>query len=161
MPSTYYCKVNGQLIGPISPKHLRYLAFYGRLAPEDLVRKEGTEEWVKAGSLANLFEATDRAAPAAPAPPAHAVRATPPPAAPKPQKGPAEPASPVPESAPALATPSPAWKAWKSPVAGRRKSSGQEGNHLRYAVYIGVGSAGVLVVLLLVGLLLALLTPRL
>src|SRR5262245_4236327 len=55
MASDYYCRINGKDLGPVSAKHLRYLAAFGKLSPDDLVRKEGTDEWVRAGSLEGLF----------------------------------------------------------------------------------------------------------
>ena len=55
MPGDYYCKLKGRLFGPVSAKHLRYLARYGRLAATDLVRRGESDDWHDAGSLSDLF----------------------------------------------------------------------------------------------------------
>lgn len=47
-------------IGPVSAGELRELAAAGRLAPTDLVWKEGLAEWVPASKLKGLFRGVDK-----------------------------------------------------------------------------------------------------
>src|SRR5438477_548960 len=85
MPSDYYCQINGQTLGPVSAKHLRYLALYGNLSPADLVRKDGSDQWVPAGSYADLFP---EAGPAQSAPPPQSLQRAPAPRRPPQRAGP-------------------------------------------------------------------------
>lgn len=53
---------NGKTFGPLSAQQLRQLVVEMRIGPKDLVCRNGTDQWVAAGSLKGLF-------PAASAPP--------------------------------------------------------------------------------------------
>jgi S1-C subfamily serine protease len=133
MPGEYFCKVNGQSIGPVSAKHLRYLALYGKLSPDDLVRKEGSGEWLKAGSIATLF-------------PADRPSETPPsPAAPAPPE-----ASPQPDPKSSPASPWAAWHQGDAPVIPHCAASRQREKHLSYSLYFIIGTVGLGVILGLV-----------
>ena len=59
---------NNQQFGPISGQKLKLLAQSGELQPNDLVWKEGMEQWAPAGNIQGLFG--DAQVGAAPAPPA-------------------------------------------------------------------------------------------
>ncbi len=52
----YYAR-NEQQFGPISASELKRLADTGRLAPEDLLWREGMESWAAASNLRGLFSA--------------------------------------------------------------------------------------------------------
>lgn len=54
MSHQYYCKINHQLYGPISGQNLQELALLGRLSPDDEVRLDGTNRWIRAGDIKNL-----------------------------------------------------------------------------------------------------------
>lgn len=56
MASGWYCKVMGQLLGPIPLKQVVELAQNGTLMPGDMVRKK-TGEWVVAHAIRGLFPA--------------------------------------------------------------------------------------------------------
>jgi ribosomal protein S27E len=47
---------DGQSIGPLSAIQLRQMAISGQLQPQDLVWKQGMEDWVAAGKIAGLFD---------------------------------------------------------------------------------------------------------
>jgi len=53
--SEWYYAINRREMGPVSELELRELASAGALRPSDLVWKEGSPEWVQAGSCAELF----------------------------------------------------------------------------------------------------------
>lgn len=54
MASGWYCKVMGQLLGPVPLQQVVELAQDGTLMPTDMVRKK-TGEWVVAGTIRGLF----------------------------------------------------------------------------------------------------------
>jgi hypothetical protein len=56
MASGWYCKVMGQLLGPIPLQQVMELAQDGTLMPGDMVRKK-TGEWVVANTIRGLFPA--------------------------------------------------------------------------------------------------------
>lgn len=66
----YYARDNRQM-GPVSSAELKRLAAVGQLAVDDLIWREGMDEWAPAGRVKGLFPLRDAAAaePAAPAPP--------------------------------------------------------------------------------------------
>jgi hypothetical protein len=63
----FYAK-NNQQRGPVSPAELRQLAQSGQLAPEDLVWRQGLDDWTAASRVKGLFDGE----------PSAAVRDTPP-----------------------------------------------------------------------------------
>jgi len=54
MADWFYRIDGGEKQGPISPKELVRLAESGALSPDDLVRKEGTDKWVRASQIKGL-----------------------------------------------------------------------------------------------------------
>lgn len=48
---------NGKTFGPLSAQQLRQLVVEKRIGPKDLVCRNGTDQWVAAGSLKGLFPA--------------------------------------------------------------------------------------------------------
>ncbi len=56
MPTEWYVRRNEKKLGPFSNKDLRKLAAAGKLAPADLVWKEGLGDWVAASRVESLFE---------------------------------------------------------------------------------------------------------
>ncbi len=60
--ANWYVTLGGTELGPIGDAQLRNLAGTGKLAPEDLVRKDGMAQGVQAGNVKGLF-------PAVPTPP--------------------------------------------------------------------------------------------
>ncbi|HEY1378328.1 MAG TPA: GYF domain-containing protein [Gemmataceae bacterium] len=67
MASEWYYSHNGERHGPISTSQLKEMAAGGRLRPEDLVWKDGMDNWTPAGKVKGLVAAGVAAAPAAPA----------------------------------------------------------------------------------------------
>ena len=57
MASGWYCKVMGQLLGPVPLQQVVELAQDGTLMPTDMVRKK-TGEWVVANTIRGLFPET-------------------------------------------------------------------------------------------------------
>ena len=57
MASGWYCKVMGQLLGPVPLQQVVELAQGGTLMPTDMVRKK-TGEWVVANTIRGLFPET-------------------------------------------------------------------------------------------------------
>lgn len=55
MTQTWYYARNGNRYGPVSPEALRQLAQEGGLKPEDLVWREGLDDWVPAARLKGVF----------------------------------------------------------------------------------------------------------
>jgi len=51
----WYCMIKGTQYGPVNTQQLRQLAADGRLAPEDLITRDGLKGWVKASSAKGLF----------------------------------------------------------------------------------------------------------
>ena len=74
----YYAKGNKQY-GPVTPAELKQLADRGEVGPEELVWRDGMEDWVAARRVKGLFDGDPSAAPAesAPAPAAPAAPITP------------------------------------------------------------------------------------
>lgn len=58
MAGQWYFFNNGQSEGPVSAAELRRLAESGSLVPSDEVRREGMQNWIKAGSVRGLFAVT-------------------------------------------------------------------------------------------------------
>lgn len=54
----YYAR-NDQQFGPVSAAELKQLAEAGRLSPDDLLWREGMEQWTTAVNLRGLFAAED------------------------------------------------------------------------------------------------------
>lgn len=77
--AVWYYAYKDQQMGPVSGSELRQLAASGKLAPQDLIWKEGMDEWAPAQKVKGLFPDSKAAAPAA----NHAATAveTPPPPA--------------------------------------------------------------------------------
>lgn len=71
-PIEWYYAKDDQQIGPVSPAQLKQLAASGGLGPEDLVWREGMDEWTAARNVGGLFQGAPAKAapPAGPAPPA-------------------------------------------------------------------------------------------
>jgi len=65
----YFYQVDGVEFGPLTPLQLRQHASAGRLTARDLVRKEGTAEWLPARKYANLFPPAATMGPATPSAP--------------------------------------------------------------------------------------------
>lgn len=63
MPSQWYYVVNGQQGGPITSPKLKHLAITGRLSPDDLVWRDGMEDWEPASTLKGLFDQPDSVEP--------------------------------------------------------------------------------------------------
>jgi len=63
MENQWFYKRDGQRQGPINDSELRMLAEDGGLSTEDLVWKEGLEEWRKASSLKGLFPKSHQSTP--------------------------------------------------------------------------------------------------
>jgi hypothetical protein len=55
----WYYSINDEQHGPVSVKDLKRLAGSGQLRPDNLVRKDGTDNWTKAGSVNGLFPTDD------------------------------------------------------------------------------------------------------
>ena len=51
----WYYSINNEQLGPVSAKELKRLAGSGQLQPDNLVRKDGTDDWTKAGGVNGLF----------------------------------------------------------------------------------------------------------
>lgn len=51
----WYCHINGQREGPVSPQELKSLAGSGKLKPADLVWTKGMEKWAQAGKVPGLY----------------------------------------------------------------------------------------------------------
>jgi TM2 domain-containing membrane protein YozV len=64
MASEWYYSHGGQRLGPVSSEQLKDLAAAGKLGPDDLVWKEGMDDWVPAGKVKKLLPATTAGAPA-------------------------------------------------------------------------------------------------
>ena len=60
MASEWYYSHAGQRLGPVSTDQLKDLAAAGQLGPDDLVWKDGMENWVPAGKV-KKFELRARA----------------------------------------------------------------------------------------------------
>lgn len=59
----WYCKLRGRSRGPVSPETLRELAHSGRLRPTDMISRDGTTNWIRAGNVKHLFKSSARSAP--------------------------------------------------------------------------------------------------
>src|SRR5262245_3959390 len=66
MASEWYYSHEGQRHGPVSSEQLRELVATGKLRPDDLIWKEGMDNWMPAGKAKKLFPA-DAATAQAPA----------------------------------------------------------------------------------------------
>jgi len=53
-PLWFYTQ-GSETLGPVSVGQLHHLAAVGRLRPGDLVRRDGTRRWRRAGSIRGLF----------------------------------------------------------------------------------------------------------
>jgi len=65
MAGWYYLQ-GDQQVGPVSGDELKRLVAEGRLGPDDLVWKEGLEDWVAAGRVSGLFESASAVPPPVP-----------------------------------------------------------------------------------------------
>jgi len=63
----YYAKGNKQY-GPVTPAELKQLADRGEVGPEEMVWRDGMEDWVAARKVKGLFDGDPAAASAAPVP---------------------------------------------------------------------------------------------
>lgn len=54
-PVLYECRIEGSVIGAMTAAGLRALVAEGKLGPNDHIRKLGTNDWVLARSIRNLF----------------------------------------------------------------------------------------------------------
>ena len=54
MAAGWYCKIKGELLGPMPLAQIMGLAQEGTLAPNDMIRKK-TGEWVVGSSIKGLF----------------------------------------------------------------------------------------------------------
>ena len=61
----WYCKLRGRTRGPVSPAVLRQLASSGKLRPTDMISRDGTTNWIRAGNVKHLFGERGRQAPLA------------------------------------------------------------------------------------------------
>jgi TM2 domain-containing membrane protein YozV len=68
MASEWYYSRHGERHGPISTGELKDLAAAGKLLPDDLVWKEGMENWTAAGKVKGLLPGAGAAAVIEPAP---------------------------------------------------------------------------------------------
>jgi hypothetical protein len=89
-PVEWYYAQGDKQQGPVSPAEVKSLADAGKLLPDDLVWREGMEEWIPARKVKGLFDADEAAA----------AKAAPPVASP-PRPGVQAPAAPVFEKSPA------------------------------------------------------------
>lgn len=112
--SQWYYLTDEEPQGPVSAEQLKKLAAAGQLAPDDMVWKEGMDDWVDASKLKGLFPTSKPAAASpkapAPAPPAKGPSPAPTPApkaAPPPARTPAPAPSRAPSPAPAPAPSNP------------------------------------------------------
>lgn len=55
----WYYSINDEQHGPVSAKDLKRLAGSGQLQPDNLVRKNGTDDWTKASGVNGLFPSDD------------------------------------------------------------------------------------------------------
>lgn len=70
MSGQWYYQSQGNAIGPLPSDTLRQLARAGGLTRDTLVRREGTQAWVRAAQIADLWEkVSEPAVASAPAPP--------------------------------------------------------------------------------------------
>lgn len=51
----WYYKLKGRSHGPVSPEALRELACSGQLQPTDMISRDGTTNWIRAGNVKQLF----------------------------------------------------------------------------------------------------------
>ncbi|MEZ6139674.1 MAG: DUF4339 domain-containing protein [Zavarzinella sp.] len=58
MSQEWYYSVDGDRQGPVGPADLKKLADQGKLRPDDLVWKDGMQDWMPAKSVKGLFSAT-------------------------------------------------------------------------------------------------------
>lgn len=70
MAKRWYYTTGGKRYGPITTTELKELANTGRLSTDDLVRREDTAKWRKAGSVEGLFPASSAQPPDLPPRPA-------------------------------------------------------------------------------------------
>lgn len=54
MDDKWYAITEGEVKGPLTSDNLYAMSVSGKLKPGDLVRKEGTEEWIPAGRVPGL-----------------------------------------------------------------------------------------------------------
>lgn len=59
MPHNWHYAKGGEKHGPFTAAQLKNLAKTGQLSPDDLVWREDTKEWKKAGSVKGLFSSSD------------------------------------------------------------------------------------------------------
>ena len=55
MPSEWYYSHGGERHGPVSTDQLKEMAAVGKLGPDDLIWKEGMDNWMPAGKVKKLF----------------------------------------------------------------------------------------------------------
>ena len=55
MKRVWYYKLRGRPRGPVSPETLQELAACGQLQPTDMISRDGTTNWIRAGNVKRLF----------------------------------------------------------------------------------------------------------
>jgi len=56
MAQEWSYKFMGETVGPLSPSELRDHAIDGRVQPDSLVTRDGTDDWVSADRIKGLFD---------------------------------------------------------------------------------------------------------
>jgi hypothetical protein len=62
MATEWFCKIMGEVLGPMSAEELIAIAHWGRLNRDDVVRKGATGTWVRAETVDGLLQAPAPAA---------------------------------------------------------------------------------------------------
>ncbi|GAB4153133.1 MAG: hypothetical protein Tsb009_29380 [Planctomycetaceae bacterium] len=78
MANEWYYSKGEERLGPVSSEKLKSMADAGELMPDDLIWKEGQEDWKPASQIKGLFSGSRPMAPASPAsPPAQRISRSP------------------------------------------------------------------------------------
>lgn len=56
MSQIWYARIMNSEVGPLTPNELREMAAKGQITPLDQIRKDGSDQWVKASQLKGLFQ---------------------------------------------------------------------------------------------------------
>lgn len=56
MSARYYVQTSTKTIGPVDALHLKRLADRGKVLPEDLIQRDGSDKWTAASNVKGLFE---------------------------------------------------------------------------------------------------------
>jgi hypothetical protein len=137
MSAVYYYRQNGRDYGPVTAASLKELAAAGKLTGDDLIRRDGTENWERASRIKGLFPSAEATAPdsVTPTPPRFAVQVVGSPAEADSADSTA-PAEPSPAS-----RPEPATTGWASkvPPGARKYADALEPLARRQAAEFGLG----------------------